>query len=567
MSFRSNIFAYLTLFLAVSNGFVASVQARERDCQKRCFKQTLCRIEEDLEKLSPCGTVTPISQADIDTNGYLIFDSGFYCLTEDIVFDGDNATNAGALGPMCIAINANNVDLNLNEHTITLLGEGCNGVSTIGTSSHVNIHNGSVLSGDGNYFQTGLLVLGNDVTLSDIYAANFSGIFGAGVVGTGYYLPAVSSFSSLIVPSSGLEVVGCEFSNNYAGVALLAPVNGAIVRDCVFEGNLGGIISPGDSPNVNNVLIENCSIDSSAWHGIYTTIVQNNWIIRNCRISNTGLTGMILAGCENLIVTGCQIYNSGANGIDLSIRLNNNVEISDCQVLNSGGCALRADNTENLTISDCEFTNYTVTSTPVVKIQDIYNGSIRNCYVNSLANLADGVVLRNCHGLTMEDCGVNVVCTTTQTVAPVGINLLGSVEGIVLRNCNVSGRPSIGINVGIDPLNLNNQGVIIENCVVQGATQQGINLLEAVSCAVYDSNVFENAMDGIVTDSCLQCVLRNNTVINNDGNGINNMANSVGTQIYHNFANNNGTNYVGAPLVTPYGSLTNTTGWFVNVSE
>jgi len=478
----------------------------------------------------------------------------------------DMVTNAGALGAIGIAVNANNVDLNFNNHTFSVSGEFGQAVATIGTSANVWVHNGTI-SGTQDTGQSGVFVLTSDVTVSDMNFSNVGTAGGVQVQGINITSPSASSYT--LTELSGFVIERCQFSSNVVGIALFSPINSGIIRDCAIDSSVQfGISASGRFINVNNMLIENCNISNSGLHGIFTTFYQNNWVIRNCQVSNSGLDGMILAAMQNLLVDNCQVYDSGANGIMVGIRLGNNVEIADTQVFNSGAYALRVDDVENLIVHDCEFTNYIMTGTPVVKIQDVYNGNISNCYVNSLANLADGMVLRNCHGLTVEDCGVNIVCTTTQNIAPVGINLKGSVTGTVLRNCNISGTPSIGINVGLDSLSLNNQGVIIENCNVQGAKQQGICLVEAVSSAVYDSNVMLNSLDGIVTNSCSQCSIRNNNAINNGRYGINDMASSVGTQVYHNFANHNGTDYSGTiPLQIPYSSLSDTTGWYVNVSE
>src|SRR5438552_611679 len=63
--------------------------------------------------------VNVIMQADIDaTGGYVIVDSGSYCLGEDIVFNGNTVANPGVLGPIAIAINATDVHLDLKGHTI-----------------------------------------------------------------------------------------------------------------------------------------------------------------------------------------------------------------------------------------------------------------------------------------------------------------------------------------------------------------------------------------------------------------------------------------------------------------
>ncbi len=536
---------------------------------------TCCNTLESLiGNLSACGPVTPITQADIPLE---ITQPGRYCLAEDIVVNG-NIIPPGIFGPIGIAINTNNVDLDLNNHTILVIGSGTTAVVTIGTSSHAYIHNGTI-AGTGSpadQSSTGIDLLTNNCIVSDMQINNFSAFNGAGIIIGGLFVPTPLSSDILIEKNEGIIVERCNLSANYSGIALIsAPTNNIMLRDCAIDKSLFvGINQPSRRDYWSNVAIENCSISNSAYHGIYTTYNQSNWILKNVQVSNSGLDGMILAGFQSLKLDNCQVSNSGSYGIIASIRQSQNVEISNCQVFNSQNGALRVDNVSNLLIKDCQLTNYIPSTEPLLKLQDIFNGSVRGCLFSSVDGTADGFFARNCQGLVVQNCAANIFCNQPVTNCPIGFNIHGGVNNAVIQNCNVSGNPSIGIaivpdgyngNAGLTniskqvptvPNNLNgtNSGIVVDGCTMQGVVNTGILLSNASSCTVSNCNVVDGAGDGITLDSTTtKCSVTGNKLTNNAGIGLNNEAVPQSgiciNPIFHNFATCNGTNFVGVPLV------------------
>ncbi len=529
-------------------------------------------IEIDINNLNPCGRVRPLGQADIPA---VINQSAYVCLKEDVLFDGSLVTSPGAEGPIGIAVNANNVVIDLNNHTLTYKGEGANGIATIGNSAHVTIKNGTIV-GSNDQFTAGILLLTSNVTVKNVRIINASGAFSAGITMQGAFLPTVSTPQLILAPQDAIVIEKCDFENDFFGIELNTFSNSVIIKECTINKSIQmGITQPSRKNIAANVTIDRCTISNSGLNGIYTAFSQTNWTISNCKISNTVLNGMILAAFQNLKVTNCQVLDSGAHGIIVSIRQSQNVEIADCQIFNSQDSALRIDNVENLTISNCQITNYLTpsptTSPPLLKVQDVFNGTISGCTFNSVAGTSDGLLLRNCHALTLEDCNAQIFCNQPRTNCPIGFNLQGDVESTVLRNCTVSGNPSVGIALQQDALNGPNSGVIIENCTVKGAVNQGIGLSSAVNCAILGCQITNCQGDGILLGTATsQNAVRDNTVINNGGFGINNATTQPnGNQIYHNFASNNFTggvnNYFGIPAslvaadttVTPVGVLQN----------
>ena len=394
-----------------------------------------------------------------------------------------------------------------------------------------------------------------------------------------------------------------------------------------FQGNVVDVIVRGVSINESmemgittqtsrlgtqgNIIFEDVSIAQSGLNGIYTTFNQYNWILNRVQISNSGLNGALFAGFQNLTIRDSQIMESGAKGLVASIRQSQNITISGLEIFNSADEALRVDNVQNLSITGSKFINYNPTTLPLVKIQDTNNGSITNSHFMSLGGLADGLFIRNSHGLILDNnlvkvfnnatsstptpqppnlsgnpiedyiqrkfcAGAGASGTTTNGSAnsdsnmgtsvpsgPIGINLQGGVTAMQLRNTVVSGTPTIGIAVQTDSLNGFDEGVIIENVLVDGAQSSGIFFANALNCAVFGSQILNGQGDGItINGQSSQTGVRGNTLTNNRGFGINNSG--ANSQIYANFAAANGSNYSPNILVSRpiagVGSLENISG-------
>ncbi len=524
----------------LSNQILARITALENELLACC---------SNLESLAPCSSILTLSQSDIPTQ---INRSAYVCIKEDLFFDGSLVTNAGIEGPTAIAVNADNVVIDLNNHTITYKGAGSNAIATIGTAAHVTIKNGTI-AGSPDSDTSGILVLTSNVTIENVRIINAAGSSSSAILLQGAFLSSPSSQSITLVPQNDIVIKKCDLEGNFYGIILNTFSNSILIKECTINNSIQmGITQPSRKNISTNVVIDSCTISNSGLNGIYTTFSQANWAITNCTISNSALNGMILAGFSNLKVQGCQIFDSGAHGITVSIRQSENVEISGCQIFNCADTALRVDNTTNLTIRDCQIANFVSTASPLMKIQDIYTSLITGCTLTSGAGTSDGLLLRNCHGLTVENTNAQVFCNQPQTSCPIAFNLQGDVTSSALRNCTISGNPSVGIALEQDALNGPNSGVVLENCQVTGAVNQGILLTTATDCGIYNCKVIQGAGDGIQLGAqTSQCSVQNNTLINNKGFGINDLSSSSTNRIYHNFAQGNNPNFSATvPLVT-----------------
>lgn len=600
----------LLMCLASLSIITAHFQPTDVDCCK-ASKKTLCQLEKSifnevktlekqlstccstigtdldqiLKALTACGPVIPVGQAHVP---YQARSSGYYCLKEDIFFDG-STTPAGAVGPTAFAFSGQNVVFDLNNHTIRIKGAGANAIVAFANaitaaaqgilkadpavsppadpraSTRIFIKNGTII-GSTDSAQSGILILTNNVTVSNVRIINLSGPASSGITIQGAFISSIQSPTILLTPLNDVLVEQCNLVGNYYGVQLDTMTNSVTIQDTAIDKSLQmGITQPSRKSGSSNVTINRVTISNSGLNGIFTTFSQANWFVRNTQVTNSGLNGMIFSAFQNLAIDNCQVYNSGAHGIDISIRQNKNVSLSHTQIFNCQDACLRVDNTENLRITDCEFANYNATPEPLVKLQDIFNGTVSSCQFNSLAGTSDGLFLRNVHGVTVSNSSANILCNQPRSSCPVGINVHGGVTTTTVNSCTVSGNPSVGIALTPDTLNGLNSGITVQKCTVQNAVTQGILVSQSSQCTIFGNTVSNGNGDGVFIDSgSVQTAVRDNTLTNNTGFGINNAG--LQSSIFHNFASGNGAgNYTGVPLDL-ISAPTATTGVLVNVS-
>ena len=156
-------------------------------CKKiSCQKIIICEILNDLRQTTTCRMYHPIAQKDIP---YVITQPGFYCLVQDVTFNGASVPNPGTYGTMAIAINSNNVDLDLNEHTMTIAGANTNAIATLDSSSHIRIHDG-IITGDNSNRQKGISALTSDIIINDVEIISAGGLNGGGIFVQGINIPS-----------------------------------------------------------------------------------------------------------------------------------------------------------------------------------------------------------------------------------------------------------------------------------------------------------------------------------------------------------------------------------------
>lgn len=574
----------------------------------------------------PCFLIT---QADIPLT---IYQSGTWVLIEDVTFSlATTATRSGKRpqasesslknnkqtfdAAFAITLAAGPVFLNLNNHSVTINGANVGAVSTLDSSTSPII-SGGIIIGDNSEGQFGIALASTAASVSNVAIASVAGAAAATAAAAAVAAPASAAAAVAVAATaaaadpqtsiqldppqntaSGILIENLVITDSLNGLSLAGYTTNLTVRNVRINRSIQmGITQPSRSGFHGNYLFQNVSIANSGINGIYTTFNQDNWSFDNCQIRNSVLNGAIFEGTQNLVFKNSQISESGAKGLVVSIRQSQNVVLSDVEIFNSSDENLRVDNVQNLTVTGCSFINYMPTSLPVVKIQDVNNGSVSNCKIMSAAGLADGLFIRNSHGLIIQNnlvkvfnnfssgtpspqppvvtsnalgqfiqtkfCGIRPPNQSGNSTpgSPIGINLQGGVTGTRVSNCVVTGTPTTGIALLPDPLNGTNEGVVIENCLVDGAQTNDVLFSHALNCAIFGSTLVNGQGDGIFIDSfSSQCSVRDTTLTNNRGFGIRN--NGINSQIYHNFANANGRNFSAGILQTPprpgIGSLEN----------
>ena len=208
---------------------------------------------------------------------------------------------------------------------------------------------------------------------------------------------------------SGVLLEGLRIENSLNGISLQGVMTNLFVRDVSINRSIQmGITQPSRSGFHGNYIFERVTISNTGLNGIYTTFNQDNWLFNDIQIRNSGLNGAIFEGTQNLIFKNSQISQSGAKGLVVSIRQTQSATIDNVQIFNAGDEAVRIDNVQTLSMTNSKFTNYSGTSLPVAKIQDVNNGLIQNNQFLSFGGNADGLFVRNSHGLLVQGNQVKV---------------------------------------------------------------------------------------------------------------------------------------------------------------
>lgn len=324
---------------------------------------------------------------------------------------------------------------------------------------------------------------------------------------------------------------------------------------------------------VRNITYQNCAANSATLYGFRidtlngpgTTIIPlvENIEMNICRASSpdnlvTTLQGIFAFQATNLSINDWLSVNTTEGIALLNINL---ATLTNC--ICRGTIPFLISNGEDITLTNCIGTALLgpIGSFGALSLIGIDYTSfgiiIDNCEFSHPTN--NGVFINgDCRAYSFNNCLISncanngVLCTA---------NVLGSPNCIEFTNCQVAQNNIAGLNVGTansvvvsdcvlnyNPTNIRLSGSTnstIKNCEVSAATSNGIELLSAINCAVLNSVVSTCTTTGILIDATSnRSSIRDNSVITN-GVGINNAG--INSAIYHNFALNNTTNYIGVP--------------------
>ncbi|MBS0654249.1 MAG: right-handed parallel beta-helix repeat-containing protein, partial [Verrucomicrobia bacterium] len=385
---------------------------------------------------------------------YTIRKSGFYCLHKDVDLQNDTTKAA-------IRVYANNVDIDLANHVITLS-------PTIAGIFAANVTNLSVHNGTIQTVAPSTNVNSNAVLLSGVSYASFKNL-------------------SLLSTNNGASMSNCT---------------DVLFSSCAFSGQGSkGIFVP-DSTTFQGLTIESCDFDQIPNAEILIQSGGQDLSIHKCRFSNAGIITVGVAPLNspvsNVEIADCDFSNLSFSGIVLGAPFAPtkpvvNAAIQNCRFAQVGATALLALNTQGLLVEDCLFQGASsnafnllgiAASDPTAAVTDTI---VRDCTFNSplAAPGFDPVFIGSAQGVLLETCVVDangsVHIINTNGSAPSDIKVL---------NCVIRNSAAYGIYCdGTEGLPTAPFAIDIENCLIDGAQSGGVFFDNVQSCIIKNCEV------------------------------------------------------------------------------
>jgi hypothetical protein len=425
-----------------------------KKCHKKCHKQKDHCKEVEVKSDKKC-CATEITQCDINThNGYIIRKSGLYKLCEDIVFNNP-------LHP-AITISASSVILDLNGHTIDLLGQG---LIAIGVNNVVDtqIINGTLKNG--NLSAT----INDDIVFYPVSDTN------------PFLSPNPTSLDSatpngVIVKSAGIRLSGVDVVK---------------LEDLVIDKFLYGIAS---TATIGHIYINECNIvNCGNSSGTSSTLIQP-----------VG-AGIVLAGSS---VSPILTNPANLSGIMNDVRItNSNINSANTRygVLIISGRGILIENTYGT--SGRPDINSPVNYLLVMAVFNFINCQFGHVY-DSYARVGnDGFQMVYSNKFDFWDC-------QSSDMAHNGFEL-GFSNNSVLKNCityrNADSEPRAYGGRGFTLLGSTN--CIVDTCIASdytvGATNPPIGLPRST---IVGTNGY-----GVALVGCKACIVKDSTALNNLG--------------------------------------------------
>jgi parallel beta-helix repeat protein len=353
------------------------------------------------------------------------------------------------------------------------------------------------------------------------------------------------------------------------GTDLAAPTNNSginITTDNVSL-DLNGKTISGGAPaisfsNRQNIFIGNGTVRDVVGNGIQiggasVTVVLEQISLFNC------INGMNIAGVSNLFINNCGAFLSRGAGFIISTCRNGSIKncVANSNGQASGGIAI--SNSANLIISNCMANANT--SQGFLQ-QRSRNCTYKNCTANS--NINNGFALLNDSAVAASNSN-NVLknCTAEQN-GNNGFVIRGNENNV--QNCAAQSNSLNGFwlsGIGHTVSDSLAQGNNLNGFLING---NGASLLTSVAKANGATGfLLAAAVNGLPVSSNAQ--IRGNTAQGN-ATGFQNAGTSAtvtpgGNRVYSNFANANGTNYIGIANVVTSPAPADAINFTANISE
>ncbi|MBS0654250.1 MAG: right-handed parallel beta-helix repeat-containing protein [Verrucomicrobia bacterium] len=432
--------------------------------------------------------------------------SGFYCLAKNVRLEC-NTTDAA------ITVEADNVDIDLSNHVITL------SASTSGIfASDVNnlrVHGGTIQSAhtSANENSNAILLSGvTDATFQDLILKNtFTGVDMSNCIDV--------LFSNCAFAGQGYEAMRVDTGTNFQGLT---------IERCDFGPTLFHI---GINSNGQDVTLRSCSFTGAAISfGVFEGELTN-LEISNCNFFNT-------------------VYGIGLGGTTL------NTQIRNCQFAQSSDAAVSLFNGQGLIIEDCTFQAASnnadalllvAAGDPTVTVADVV---VRNSTFSSpqAAPGFDTILIASAQGILIDSCIIDANPAPFIDFFPANVHIINANNAtassdIKVRSCIIRNSASYGIycdGIQVDPTSP--FAIEIDSCLIDGHTFAGVFFDSAQSCTIKNSIITGTTSGpGIsVSDGSQSITILNNTIVNNAAQGIAIDAISPSNNVIDNTVTDNG---------------------------
>ncbi len=423
---------------------------------------------------------TPIESLTGDSAGlYVINNPGSYYLSVGNV--------AGVSGKAAIAINANDVTIDLNGFSLVGVAGATRGVEIRGAFANLSIHGGSIR----NWSSAGIgLSSANAPKSVTIEALRIASVTGPGIDLTGASGVTISH-CAVTATASGIllgfnptgTVHACAVANLAGAGAQTYGIQAGSVTQCDVSTLSGS--GPNDCYGISARTAQGCSVAGIDSAGFGNSIGIQADTVAGCTVNSIGLTGTgVNEGIGGNTITSSSVSNVGgpsANSVQFGIVSSGIV--TECTVLNVGSSSSPASMNGIMgdMVSRCRVTQISSTSSITGISARVVNASV----VSNLVHLgASSGSLVGVSGERVSDCQVDVIGANS-SVASVGIYAKRAISGSTASGVgNFGNGGSFGLDLG--------PGCVAEHCHVGGSSSTGIravNNAKITSCEVSGATI------------------------------------------------------------------------------
>jgi hypothetical protein len=426
---------------------------------------------------------------------FLISQPGSYYLTGNI---------NGVSGKAAIAINADNVTLDLGGHALLGVGGATRGVELRGTHSQIVVRHGSLRGFDsGVVTSTGTV---SNVRVEGVSVINIANGDGIAIVG------------------EGTRVRDCELTS-IGGSGILVSTNSGLVDNCVVQ----GCSDPQSLIGISARTVVSCTVANITSTGSGATGISAS-TVSECAVSTVS-GALTSTGVVGVTATGCRISGIGSGTGDIGAATGLSTRsASTCSVTTVGapGSTSAPFGIVSLTVTGCDVdsightasavgaTGISADSVSSSRVSNIRGGSAGNvngilaatvsgCNVDSLSQGSSSGAVTGIASDVVIGCRLSSIAgATTATVCAIGASAN-------VRDCSVNAVSNSGSGTSAGLLRASSTAGSVENCVFRSTGDVGISVTSRqriIGCTISTTTTgilatgVRNVIDGTNIDTC-----------------------------------------------------------------